>query len=105
MRPIGYNAKFIEKPEPWLGNGAVEEILSVSECLSESPIDHTSLLLCNSWLLYDTLEGLDATLARAEVDDAGLLRRFFYGAHPETILDGQWDPIGDGAFRRCQPDR
>lgn len=92
MKPIGYNAKFIERPESWLANAAVEEILSVSECISESPIDH-KLRLCNSWRLYDTTGALDQALAEAEVEGAGSLRRFFYEAHPEAILDGEWGPI------------
>lgn len=93
MKPIGYNAKLIEKPESWLGNVAVEEILSVSECISGSPIDHTTLWLCNRWLFYDTLDALDEALAQTEVDNACSLRRFFYEAYPEMILDGEWEPI------------
>jgi hypothetical protein len=33
MRVIGYNAKLITKPEPWLENAGIDVILSVSECL------------------------------------------------------------------------
>ncbi|MBK8812715.1 MAG: hypothetical protein IPN69_18560 [Acidobacteria bacterium] len=93
MKPVGYNAKFIEKPESWLGNAAVEEILSVSECFSESPIDHTTLWLCNRWRLYDTIDALEKALAATEMEDACSLRRFFYEAHPEAVLDGEWEPI------------
>lgn len=98
MIAIGYNAKFIEKPESWLGNGLVEEILSVSECISESPIDHITLWLSNRWLLYDSLDALGEALAQTEVDGARLLRRFFYEAYPETILDGEWEPIQETPF-------
>ena len=63
MLPIGYNAKIIEAPKEWLGNSKVKEILSVSECISESP--ECSPLSCNSgakefpvnrYCLIDTLE-------------------------------------------------
>ncbi len=97
MTPIGYNAKYVAKPESWLGNPAVEEILSVSECFSESPIDHTTLWLCNRWLLYDTRDALAKALAETEVSDASSLRWFFYEAHPEAILDGEWEPIEEAA--------
>jgi hypothetical protein len=47
MIPVGYRTKVVAQPEPWLGNPAVREILSVSECLSESPIDEqSSFSLC-----------------------------------------------------------
>ena len=93
MIPVGYNAKFIAKPESWLGRATVEEILSVSECISESPIDHTVHWLCSAWLLYDTIGRLESALARTDVDDADKLRRFFHEAYPPTILDGHWGSI------------
>src|SRR5688572_30601438 len=93
MKPIGYNAKLIEKPQSWLGNAAVQEILSVSECISASPIDHTTLWLCNRWHLYDTLEALEKALAETVVEGTRSLRRFFYEAYPEAVLDGAWEPI------------
>jgi hypothetical protein len=93
MMPAGYNAKLIAKPEPWLGSDVVTEILSVSECFSESPIDHTALWLCNSWQLYDSLEALEQALAQTPQACDCLPRRFFYEVHPEALVDGRWTAI------------
>ena len=94
MIPAGYNAKIIEAPQEWLGNPQVTEILSVSECISESPIDHTSHWLCNQWLLYDSEDALAKAVAKTEVK-ASLLRWFFYEVHGEELEEGSWRPIED----------
>ncbi len=94
MIPIGYNAKIIELPKEWLGNSKVKEILSVSECISESPIDHTSLWICNTWLLYNSPKALSQALAETE-NFVPILRRFFYEAYEQTIFEDCWEPIKD----------
>ena len=88
MIPAGYNAKVIERPENWLGNNEVKEILSVSECISTSPIDHTSLWLCNTWLLYDSEGKLHEALNMTN-DLPTRLRYFFY----ELTMAGCSDSI------------
>lgn len=92
MIPIGYNAKLIAQPEPWLECDAVEEILSVSECTSDSPIDHTSLWLCNSWFLYDSEQALEDALSKSSIPDGSVVRRFFYELHPTFLEEGQQFP-------------
>jgi hypothetical protein len=94
MIPAGFAAKIIATPEDWLGNASVAEILSISECMSESPIDHTDLWLCNQWLLYDSETTLAEAIARTPVDP-NRLRWFFYEVHEEELEDGKWRPIGD----------
>ncbi|HEX6811324.1 MAG TPA: hypothetical protein VF384_06860 [Planctomycetota bacterium] len=82
----------ITKPEQWLGNPAVEEILSVSECLSKSLLDHTSLWLHNAWFLYDSLEVLQRALDRTGTAASASVRRFCYEVH-EDLLDDAWIPL------------
>jgi hypothetical protein len=103
MIPIGYNTKIIELPKEWLGNSKVKEILSVSECISESPIDHTSLWLCNNRLLYNSPKELNQALAESE-NASPYLRRFFYEAYELSIFDDCWEPIEDLPDNVIRPD-
>ena len=95
MIPVGYNAKIVARPEPWLGSDAVEEILSVSECMSPSPIDHASLWLCNSWWLYDSERLLEQALSLSSIPERAVVRRFFYEVHPEFLKEGRRFPAVD----------
>lgn len=103
MIPVGYNAKIIRPPAEWLGNSKVKEILSVSECISESPIDHTSLWMCNNWLLYSSPKALNQALAKTE-NVSPQLRRFFYEAYEQTIFQDCWEPIEDPPEHVIRPD-
>lgn len=95
MIPVGYNAKIVARPEAWLRNDVVEEILSVSECISDSPIDHTSLWLCNSWWLYDSEALLEQALSSSAIPEGAVVRRFFYEVHPEFFVEGRRLPAVD----------
>jgi len=103
MIPIGYNAKIIERPEEWLDNSKVKEILSVSECISKSPNDHTSLWLANKWLLYNSPKTLYQALAETE-NVPSELRQFFYETYEQTIYEDCWEAIEDPPENVIPPD-
>jgi len=104
MIPVGYRTKIVALPEPWLGNAAVQEILSVSECFSESPIDEQSSFgRCNEWWFFETREALEEAIRQARLPADAVLRRFFYEVHERSILDGRWHELGK--LPRCTSDR
>ncbi|MCA8962404.1 MAG: hypothetical protein KDC38_17890 [Planctomycetes bacterium] len=92
MRPVGYNAKIIPERPDWLPEAGVDRILSVSECIATSPIDHFDLWLFNEWGFYDTPEILRCALARTPAGSEPI-RRFYYEAHPEERDAEGWRPI------------
>ena len=69
----------------------------------ESPIDHTSLWICNNWLLYNSPKALNQALA--ETEDVPLeLRRFFYEVYEQSIAESRWMPIEEPPENVIRPD-
>ena len=87
---IGYFPKRTHKRPSWLQAESVEEVCSVSECISESPdgwIDHW---LHNEMYVYDTPELAESVVpgsARGEFD------MYAYRMFPVLFNEGQQQPF------------
>ena len=87
---IGYFPKRTMKRPDWLKAAGVDEVCSVSDCLSEGPEDWIDQWRHNEMWVYDTVE-----LARSVIPEA--VRQEFdlyaYQMFPVIFKDGQQQPF------------
>jgi hypothetical protein len=96
--------RVLPRPE-WLKCETVDEILSVSECMSPAPADRIDRWAHNEVGLYDTVE---LAIGVIEEGREAEYRLFAYRELPLKFSAGQvdenWDPAGRFTCARVEPD-
>ena len=77
MIPAGYMAKRVEKSPDWLGAPNVDDIYSVSPCISEDFADYINHWKHNGYWLFDSPEVICRLAERASIDLEGT-KLFYY---------------------------
>ena len=85
MLPIGYMYKQIVGNPDWLKNDRVEQIYSVSDCVSEDFDDWINYWAHNGYWFFDSPDVI-RDVARENNIDLSEMKLFFYEAH-----DLEWD--------------
>ena len=88
MTPAGYIAKKVHASPAWLKAGAVTDIYSVSNCVSEAFCDFIPHWKHNGYWLFDS-PALIREIAAAENIDLSGQRLFYYEVHEQ-----QFDEVG-----------
>jgi hypothetical protein len=88
MIPAGYLAKFVTARPDWLNAPSVEDIYSVSACVSPPFADYYGAWKHNGFGLFDEVD-IIRELARAKQIDLSGARFFYYEVH-----DRQFDEDG-----------
>lgn len=86
MTPAGFNAKKICLRPNWLKSEAVEDIWSVSNCMSEDFCDYIQHWKHNGYWLFNSLEDIRAVAAVEGVDLVGH-EIFYYEVHEQQFDD------------------
>jgi hypothetical protein len=100
VTPAGYLAKDIQIATQWLGNKRVEDIWSVSNCVSGAFCDYIGYWKHNGYWLFDSAQVV-RELADREGVDCSRLRLFYYEVHEEQYDNdvGAWSAFcPDAAF-------
>ncbi|KPK35355.1 MAG: hypothetical protein AMJ66_01435 [Betaproteobacteria bacterium SG8_40] len=84
MTPAGYLAKNIRTEAGWLENDVVEDIWSVSACLSPAFCDFVPYWRHNGYWLFDSPAVIGEIAAEEGVDLSGM-RMFYYEVHGEQF--------------------
>jgi len=95
MTPAGYIAKKIHTSTDWLNNSAVEDIWSVSNCMSEVFCDYIPHWRHNGYWLFDT-PGAIRDVATEKGIDLSACRMFYYEIHGQQYDDDNnaWETFG-----------
>lgn len=96
MIPSGYMAKFVEKDTTWIKNKEVEEILSVSGCISKDFTDWIDYWKHNDFWFFDNVEKI-STLAESLGLDVSEVRWFYYETYELEFFekDNVWKEIDE----------
>ncbi len=91
MIPVGYMAKRVSVRPEWLNAGRVDNIYSVSNCISKDFTDYINYWKHNGCWFFDN-PGTILQLARNNRFDVGETVLFFYETHDLQFDDtkGQW---------------
>ncbi len=91
MIPIGYMAKFVASKPDWLKASHVDEILSVSPCVSKDFADWVDDWKHNGHWFFDSPEAIGVIAAERDVDLSSV-RWFYYEAHEDEFDEesGEW---------------
>lgn len=87
MIPAGYMAKRISKKPDWLSAPNVDDILSVSACVSEDFADYTNHWKHNSFWFFDSPEIIASLAKENSIDLEGT--SLFYNEVYEMEFDGK----------------
>lgn len=85
MIPLGYMAKQVSTRPYWLKNNQIQEICSLSGCISKDIADYINYWRHNGFWLFDSLDVIQE-LAREENIDLSSTTLFFYES-----FEYQWD--------------
>lgn len=98
MTPAGYLAKSVHAATDWLENDVVEDIWSVSGCLSQAFCDFIPYWRHNGFWLFDTPAAI-REIAAEEGVDLSVLRLFYYEVHGEQFDSdtGTWSAFAPEA--------
>jgi len=93
MIPAGYMAKRVMSQPDWLKANGVEDIYSVSGCISKDFADYITFWKHNGYWLFDT-PGVIAQVAREHSIDLAGTTMFYYEVYEQEFDDtkGQWCP-------------
>ena len=97
MIPIGYMAKQIKPKPDWLKTDQVDEILSVSSCVSEDFADWINYWRHNGYWFFDSPEVIVA-IAHEYSLDLSATRWFYYEAYEKEYDENA------GAWRSFEPE-
>ena len=88
--PVGYFPKRVTDPPPWLLELGIEEVASVSGCISSGPDDWIQAWRHNAWGFFDNSE-----LAWSVVppDGRSQFRLYAYRLYPSAFVDGVERPL------------
>lgn len=93
MIAAGYLFKTIAKKPDWLESDGVEDIYSVSNCISDCFADYINFWQHNGYWLFNTSEEMETIAERESIDLSGMAL-FYYEVH-DTEFDAeakQWQP-------------
>ena len=107
MIPMGYLYKTIKARPAWLQAGAVSDVCSVSNCISEAFADYVNFWEHNGYWLFDSPAIMDRIAAKEGIDLSGTTL-FYYEAHDEEFHDPaklwrKFDPEGSFATNVEEP--
>ena len=86
MQAIGYLYKRIERRPDWLKAPKVEDIYSLSGCISNNFADYVSYWRHNGFWLFDAPQIMEALATEHSISLDGL-RLFYYEAHEQQFDD------------------
>lgn len=91
--PAGYMAKRVVRKPDWLKASGIEDIYSVSGCISKDFADYITFWKHNGYWLFDTPE-IIVQLAREHSIDLVGTTMFYYEVHDEEFDDEKevWGP-------------
>ena len=95
MRPIGYLYKRVAERPEWLKARDVDDIYSLSNCMSEAFADYVEYWQHNGYWLFDSPSVIQALCAAQGIGLEGL-KLFYYEAYEEEYLDrtNEWVAFG-----------
>lgn len=93
MIPAGYMAKRVVRRPDWLKANGVEDIYSVSGCLSKDFADYIKFWKHNGYWFFDSPEVIEQVAREQSIDLAGTTM-FFYEVYEQEFNDAkeQWYP-------------
>lgn len=93
MVPGGYMAKRVVSKPDWLKASGIEDIYSVSGCLSKDFADYITFWKHNGHWFFDSPEVIEHVAREHSIDLAGSTM-FYYEVHEQEFDDaiGQWCP-------------
>jgi hypothetical protein len=93
MIPAGYMAKRVVRRPDWLKANGVEDIYSVSGCLSKDFADYINFWKHNGYWLFDSPDIIEQVAQEHSIDLAGTTM-FFYEVYEQEFNDAkeQWYP-------------
>ncbi|MAC50982.1 MAG: hypothetical protein CME31_00395 [Gimesia sp.] len=90
MVPAGYLAKRVETDTSWLANDQVDDIYSLSNCISDNFGDYTGFWKHNNYWLFNSPATIRALAEEAGFDLAGT-KLFYYEVFEQQYHDtGLW---------------
>ena len=93
MIPVGYMAKRIQRAPEWLKARQVEDIYSVSGCLSEDFADYINFWKHNGYWFFDS-PAIIRALARENSIELEGTSLFYYEAYEKEFDGERWRPFG-----------
>lgn len=98
MIPIGYMYKRVAARPGWLGAPQVQDVYSLSGCISEDFADYINHWRHNGYWLFDSPSIMKSLAAEQAMSLEGLAL-FYYEAHEEEYDDtaGAWKPFAPEA--------
>jgi hypothetical protein len=95
MIPAGYMAKRVAQSPDWLGAPKVDDIYSVSSCLSEDFAEYINYWRHNGYWLFDSPDVIGRLAERNAIDLQGA-SLFYYEIHERQFDQetGSWGPFG-----------
>jgi len=93
MIPAGYKAKKVVSTPDWLKAGGVDDIYSVSGCLSKDFADYITFWKHNGYRLFDSPEVIEQVAREHSIDLTGTTM-FYYEVYEQEFDDRkrQWCP-------------
>jgi len=91
--PAGYMAKKVVNKPGWLKANRVEDIYSVSGCISKDFADYIQFWKHNGYWFFDSPDIIEQVAQEHSIDLAGMTM-FYYEAYEQEFDDGkeQWRP-------------
>ena len=95
MSPAGYMAKRVEQSPDWLGAPNVDDIYSVSSCVSEDFADYINYWQHNGYWLFDSPDVISRLAQRNAIDLEGT-KLFYYEVYGYQFdwESRRWDSFG-----------
>ena len=95
MTPVGYMAKNVVKRPDWLQAAAVEDLYSVSGCISKYFADYIKYWKHNGYWFFDSVESIQS-LAQEHSIPLGECKVFYYEVFDQEFDDEnkKWQPFG-----------
>lgn len=95
MIPAGYMAKRVEESPDWIGAPNVDDIYSVSSCVSEDFADFINYWQHNGYWLFDSPNIISRLAEQNSLHLEGT-KLFYYEIHENQFNEkaGSWEPFG-----------
>ena len=103
MIPIGYMAKSVEASPDWLKTNEVDDILSVSRCISKDFADWINFWKHNGYWFFDSPE-IIVSLAEENNIDLSQTRWFYFEAYEKEFDEAsdEWQSFDrEESFKTC----
>lgn len=94
MIPVGYMAKHVESRPDWLKANQVNDVYSVSNCVSDDFADYINYWKHNGYWLFDSPETIQAVAEEHSIDLTAS-KLFFYEAYVYEYDEDEksWNPF------------